>query len=94
MTRVQRDPVVPKPEVVMVPIPVPRAVVITWDGKREPRVALLVSRSETGEFLAVRLAQGLHRRYSKKVRRIMAVEMLREATARETTLGRVPLDSW
>lgn len=94
MTTVRRDPAVPKPTVVMVPLPAPRVVVIRWDGKREPRVALMVSQSETGEFLAVRLAQGLHRRYSKKVRRILAVEMLRDATAREVELGRVPLDSW
>lgn len=91
---VRQDPALPKPAVVMVPLPAPRVVVIKWDGKREPRVALMVSESDNREFAAVRLAQGLHRRYSKKVRRIMGVEVLRDATAREVTLGRVPLESW
>lgn len=91
---VRRDPALPHAGVAMVPVEPPRAVVISWDGKREPRVALLVSKAAEGGIVAVRLAQGLHRRYSKKVRRIVASEVLRDATPREVELGRVPLESW
>lgn len=82
-----------KPPVVMVSLAAPRAVVVRLDGKRDPNVALLLARSEDGEFLTIRLAQGMNRRYSKKARRILAAELLRDATDREAVLGRVPFDS-
>jgi hypothetical protein len=83
----------PKQPVTMVPVQAPHPVLVRWDGKKHPRVALLVARSEDGEFLSVRLAQGRNRRYSHKVRRIIMAEFVRDATEREANLGVVPFDA-
>lgn len=80
----------PKPALVMVPVDPPRAVVVTTDGTRWGKVALLQEMSEDGEFATVRLARGRNRSYSPKPRRVLKREIIRDATDREAVLGHVP----
>lgn len=67
-----------------------RAVIVRIDGKPS-RIALLVGAPAPG-FYAVRLSKGWRCRgqYSPKVHRIVAGELLRDASARELELGYVP----
>lgn len=95
LSDLDQDPVAgdpPKPQLVMVPVE-PRPVIVRIDGKRTPKVALLVSESDDNSFMTIRLAQGRNRRYSPKSRRIIAAELLHNATDREAVLG-VAFESW